>query len=343
MNNYEAFYLRDDLEGFVRPPLFSDFHTHTCCSDGELTPEELVGQAAAAGIRVLAVTDHDNANGVAAAERAAADLPGGRRIRIIPGAEMSATWSHGDFSAKIHVACLFLDPSCPEFASLVADHLKLRIDRARKVRDRLAAISELAFLSGEMDQLVRDSEAKGVLMNRRHFARFLHDRGVVASIGDAMDKYLQNGRPAAVRVVYSSLERVLGTLLAAGGIPVLAHPLRYRSINQSGRRDELLDALCADFRALGGRAVEILTPHENYRETFGAAAAGTEAQFRDYTRENAGLIADLARRHGLACSVGSDYHGAKDAPDRFLGIHQFVPAGVTPVWESDERFKELYK
>src|SRR5690349_9491778 len=105
-----------------------DLHTHTTCSDGRLPPRELVRRAAAAGVTVLAVTDHDTVAGLAACAVAAQEAG----IRLVPGIEISVRWA-GD---EIHLLGHFVDPADPGIASLSAESAKARTDRMAEMVDR---------------------------------------------------------------------------------------------------------------------------------------------------------------------------------------------------------------
>jgi hypothetical protein len=210
-----------------------DLHTHSSCSDGSLNPGELVERAAAAGVRVLALTDHDTLAGIAEA-RAAAERLG---IRLVPGVELSACWRH----QSIHVLGLWIDP----------DALEEQAERRRtRMRSMCAALSRMR-LPG--DELLAAVEAHPGIPTRSHLATALMQQGHVRRIQDAFRKYLGRGRPAHVAAGWPALEEIVGWVREAGGVACLAHPARYL-LSSGGRK-----RLAADFAAAGGTALEVVS------------------------------------------------------------------------------------
>jgi predicted metal-dependent phosphoesterase TrpH len=246
-----------------------DLHTHSSCSDGSLTPSELVDRAAAAGVRVLALTDHDTVDGLAEA-RAAAE---GLGLRLVPGVELSACWRH----QSIHVLGLWIDPDSAALKAALEGQAERRRTRMRRM---CAALSKMR-LPG--DELLAAVEAHPGIPTRSHLAAALVQQGHVRRIQDAFRKYLGRGKPAHVAADWPALEEVVGWVRAAGGVACLAHPARY--LLSSGGRNHL----AADFAAAGGTALEVVS-------------GGNGAQ-------NAPVCAALALSFGLRGSVGSDFHG----------------------------------
>jgi len=246
-----------------------DLHTHSSCSDGSLTPGELVERAAAAGVRVLALTDHDTLAGVAEAHAAAERIG----IRLVPGVELSACWRH----QSIHVLGLWIDPDSAALRPALEGQAERR--RAR-MRSMCTALSKLK-LPG--DELLAAVEAQPGIPTRSHLAAALVRQGHVRRIQDAFRKYLGRGAPAHVAADWPALEEVVGWAREAGGVACLAHPARY--LLSSGGRKRLV----ADFAAAGGTALEVVS-------------GGNGAQ-------NAAVCAALALAFGLRGSVGSDFHG----------------------------------
>jgi 3',5'-nucleoside bisphosphate phosphatase len=246
-----------------------DLHTHSHCSDGSLAPGELVERAAAAGVRMLALTDHDTLAGLAQA-RSAAERVG---IRLVPGVEISATWRH----QSIHVLGLWIDPA----SSALGAALEAQAGRRRvRMRRMCAALSKLR-LPG--DELLAAVEAHPGIPTRSHLAAALLQQGHVRRIQDAFRKYLGRGRPAHVAADWPALEEVVDWVRGAGGEACLAHPARYQ-LSSGGRK-----RLAADFATAGGTALEVVS-------------GGNGAQ-------NAAACAALALAFGLRGSVGSDFHG----------------------------------
>jgi predicted metal-dependent phosphoesterase TrpH len=268
-----------------------DLHTHSHCSDGSLAPGELVERAAASGIRMLALTDHDTLAGLAEAHTAAGRLG----IRLVPGVEISASWSH----QSIHVLGLWIDPASGALrAALDAQAERRRV----RMRGMCAALTKLR-LPG--DELLAAVEAQPGIPTRSHLAAALMQQGHVRRIQDAFRKYLGRGRPAHVAVDWPALEEVVGWVRGAGGDACLAHPARYL-LSAGGRR-----RLAADFATVGGAALEVVS-------------GGNGAQ-------NAAACAALVLASGLRGSVGSDFHGPQLAWNP-LGRLAKLPPGIDPVW-----------
>ena len=246
-----------------------DLHTHSHCSDGSLAPGELVERAAAAGVRMLALTDHDTLAGLAEAHTTAERLG----IRLVPGVEISASWRH----QSIHVLGLWIDPASPTLGAA----LDAQAERRRVRMRRMCAALSKAGLPG--DELLAAVAAHPGIPTRSHLAAALVQQGHARRIPDAFRKYLGRGRPAHVAADWPALEEVVGWVRAAGGDACLAHPTRYL-LSAGGRK-----RLAADFATAGGAALEVVS-------------GGNGAQ-------NAAACAALALAFGLRGSVGSDFHG----------------------------------
>jgi 3',5'-nucleoside bisphosphate phosphatase len=245
-----------------------DLHTHSTCSDGSLLPAELVERAAAAGIGVLALTDHDTIAGLADAGIAAARLG----VTLVPGVEFSATWRH----QSIHILGLWIDPS----SRTLRDVLNAQADRRRARMRKICAALSKAGLPG--DELLSAVAANPGLPTRSHLAAALVAGGHVHRTEDAFRKYLGSGKRAHVTADWPGIEEAVAAILEAGGVASIAHPARY-ALSSGGRRK-----LVADFAAAGGSALEIVT---------GANGA-----------QHAPANAALAMRFGLRGTVGSDFH-----------------------------------
>lgn len=162
-------------------PLHHDLHTHSLASDGTLSPRELVVAARAAGVDVLALTDHDTLDGLDEAQ-SAADAQG---LRLVPGVEISVTWS----KLTIHVLGLQVNRACPELRAGLQGLQAFRDWRAEEMGRRLAK----AGIEGGFER-AREL-AQGRIISRTHFARFLVEQGRAASIRDVFKHYLVNKKP----------------------------------------------------------------------------------------------------------------------------------------------------
>ena len=269
-----------------------DLHSHSTYSDGVLRPEELVRRAARRGVSVLALTDHDATDGLAAARRAAGDAG----VEFVNGVEISVTWD----GQTLHIVGLHIDPAHPELAP--------GLERLREGRRRRAE-----QIAGELDKAGIDGSLAGArahvtnpeLVGRTHFARFLAERGYARDVPGVFKKFLVTGRPGHVPHLWAGLEQAIGWIRASGGMAVLAHPGRYK-LEEPQRC-----ALLAAFKDAGGAAIEVVT------------GSHTPDQFQSYAR--------YAQRYGLLASTGSDFHGPGESY-RDLGDLPDLPRGCTPVW-----------
>ena len=245
-----------------------DLHTHSNCSDGTLTPAELVARAAAAGVEVLALTDHDTVAGLKEAEHSAGVLG----LRLVPGVEISASWR----AQAIHVLGLWIDPASAPLRGVLSMQGERRRMRMRKICARLGKLG----LPGM--ELLAAVEAHPGLPTRAHLANAMVAGGHVNRADEAFRKYLGSGKAANVAAEWPALDVVVGWIRAAGGVATLAHPARY-SLSAGARRQ-----LLTDFVGAGGAALEVVTG--------GNGAQHVEA------------VAALAVKYGLMGSVGSDFH-----------------------------------
>lgn len=269
-----------------------DLHSHSRASDGVLPPAGVAARAAANGVQVWALTDHDETCGLAEADRAAMALG----MAFIPGVEISVTWG----GHTVHVLGLNVDPADAALAAGLAQVRLARNQRARLIADRLAAHGIGHALQGALAQAGNPE-----LMGRLHFARFLVEQGHCQSVQQAFDRYLGEGRRAFVPVRWAGLEAALGWIHGAGGKAVMAHPWRNR--HTPVQQTALFDA----FRDLGGQGLEVMSGPR--------AGSGQDA----WTR--------LAARYGFEGSRGSDFH-APGAGQFDLGCMPDLPPGLTPVW-----------
>lgn len=269
-----------------------DLHCHSTASDGALPPAEVVRRAHNQGVTALALTDHDTTAGLAEAARTASELG----LDFIRGIELSATYAN----QCLHIVGLGIDPSNAVLQAGLAEQQAVRQARAQKMAEKL----EKKGFQG-VYQAVSAAAGSGEI-TRTHFADFLLAQGWVKDQQEAFDRYLSKGKPAYVPTQWAALEDVVGWIQAAGGVAVLAHPLRYKlSLKWINR------ALQA-FKQSGGAAVEVVT---------GRASP-----------DDIRLSVQLALKHDLYASVGSDFH-SPDNPWVELGRLPALPAGVSPVWQ----------
>lgn len=272
--------------------LNADLHCHSTVSDGTLSPRAVAELAHAGGVRLWSLTDHDELGGQIEA-RAAAEALG---MEYVSGVEISVTWA----SQTVHIVGLRVDPFSPALIDGLTETRSGRARRAHDIADALAKIGIPRAYEGALRHVGNPD-----LISRTHFARWLVDEGHCATVADVFSQYLSEGRPGYVPHRWAKLEEAVGWILAAGGVPVMAHPGRYHYT------DTQHDALFDEFTQLGGGAVEIVT------------GSHTPDQYRRY--------ADVARYYGLMGSRGSDFHGPGEGRVE-LGSLPPLPADVKPVW-----------
>ncbi|GAB3680352.1 PHP domain-containing protein [Salinisphaera aquimarina] len=245
-----------------------DLHSHSTCSDGRLSPAELVARAADYGVTQLALTDHDTIAGLPAAQ-AAGTVHG---VHIVAGVEISVTWN----KRTLHIVGLAFDPA----ADALNDGLSaLQAQRA----ERAAVIATKLEKLGLTDALSRARALAGTgQIARPHFARLLVEDGLCKDMNQAFKRYLRPGKPGHASIEWAALDDAVRWLHQAGGIAVLAHPFGYGFSGAWRRR------AVAAFADAGGDALEICT--------------GTTDRAKEMT-----AAAD-ASAHDLLGSVGSDFH-----------------------------------
>ena len=272
-----------------------DLHSHSTASDGTLTPAELVRHAAAAGVDVLALTDHDLTDGLAEAHAAAREAG----IGFVPGVEISAIWQGRQ---TVHIVGLGIDPQAAELSTGLARMREFRVWRAAEIARRL---QRDARIEGALEGAQR--LAGGGLIARTHFARFLVEQGRARDLRAVFRRFLVRGKPGYVPGEWAAMEEVIGWVHAAGGVSVLAHPLRYRLTAMK------MAELVTDFKACGGQALEVISGTQNADDT--------------------GAVARLAEKLGLLASRGSDYHGpGQGGPEP--GAVAPLPQHCRPVWQA---------
>ena len=197
-----------------------DLHVHTTESDGTCTPEEIVRLAKAAGLRAVAVTDHDTAAGYPAAAAEGERLG----VEVVPGIEIST-----ELRCSVHILGYFIDPHSPALAPVLDWVRRDRDERNRKMAAHMAADG----LPVDYDAM---RERFGELIGRPHFAELLVELGLARDVKDAFDRYVEKGRPYYERRHFLTLEQSIRCIRASGGIAVLAHPYQYR-LDESGLRE----------------------------------------------------------------------------------------------------------
>lgn len=270
-----------------------DLHSHSRVSDGVLSPTELVRRAHANGVKVLALTDHDEVSGVAEAKKAAAELG----IKLVSGVEISITWA----GTSIHIVGLNVDENDPVLIDMLRRNRSGRTERAQRMGERLDRLGIPGAYEGALKYVTNPN-----LISRKHFARFLVESGVCPTISNAFDKYLRDGGPAYVPHQWATLTESLEWILNSGGTAIVAHPGRYPL------KDVALHAFLDEFKQLGGTGIEAVT------------GSHSPDQYLEFAR--------LAKRYGLLVSAGSDFHAPDESPVD-VGCLPDFPCPVDTVWK----------
>ena len=210
-----------------------DLHLHTTASDGRLTPTQLVEHAAAAGIRILAITDHDTTDGY---DEAAAEASR-RGVLLVPGIEITAVERGRD----VHMLGYFFNRGDGRLAHFLTAQRATRIARIVEIANRLGSLGMPVDIQPLLDQAQRQS-AKSI--GRPRLARAMIEAGYVATTREAFDRWLGQGCPAFIERAGASPEEVIGLIHRAGGLVSLAHPGRTRIDTRIATlRDAGLDAI----------------------------------------------------------------------------------------------------
>jgi predicted metal-dependent phosphoesterase TrpH len=273
--------------------LNADLHCHSVVSDGTLSPEDLAARAAANGVQLWALTDHDEIGG----QRRAAAAAHGHGMKYLTGTEISVTFA----GQTVHIVGLGFDPDDPRMLQGLNDTRGGRGARAMEMSDGLGKVGIKDAYDGAL-RYVGNPE----LISRTHFARHLVESGVCKDTNEVFRRFLTEGKPGFVPHRWASLRDAVQWITNAGGAAVIAHPARYRfSANEEY-------ALFSEFKAHGGIGVEVVT------------GSHTAAEYVKY--------GETAREFGLAASRGSDFH-SPDESHTDLGQLPYLPGELTPVWE----------
>ncbi len=232
-----------------------DFHCHSTCSDGQLSPIELVKLAEQRKVKMLSITDHDTLD----AYNQKIITP----IKIITGIELSTQWN----KIGIHIIGLNIDVTSKHLQEVVEAQKMVRIKRAEIIAKRL----EKYGLENALE-LIKSSN-HGSYIGRPDFAKLLVSQGICTDINQAFNKYLGAGKIGDVKNQWLNLDEIILAIKKARGVAVLAHPLYYKLTNAKLRR------LLADFKNLGGDGLEVVNGYQNPDKTEYLAQLCTEFGF----------------------------------------------------------------
>jgi predicted metal-dependent phosphoesterase TrpH len=241
-----------------------DLHIHSIESDGTWGPEQIVAEARRRGLYALSITDHDTTAAVPAGLAAAAAAG----LHLLPGVEISVDVEQ----TEVHILGYFIDLDHQPLQAVLAKVRDSRLARAERMVQRLQALG----IPVSMEDVLVESGHGAV--GRPHVARALVKRGVVATAQEAFDRFLKRGAPAYVPRYKLTPEEAVQLVVAAGGLPVFAHP-------GLAHRDDLIDALI---------------PH---------GLLGLEAYHVEHSPADTRKYLNMAKRRGLYVTGGSDSHG----------------------------------
>lgn len=271
-----------------------DFHVHSTASDGTFAPSELAAKAAKGGFAAIALTDHDNCDGVKEF-LSALPLELEASTRLVPGIELSIEPGKGFH--KFHLLGLGIDPENAALKNFLRRVLEGRNGRNTQI------IANFNRIGIPMDESIYPY-AHGDVLARPHFARWLMDRGYVKSIAEAFDTYLLPESPKETRCYeeryHPSREEALAVVHGAGGLAVMAHPKYWRRYwRDTGPEFDAARKGFAELKEMGLDGVESLYEANTMEENIG------------FTR--------LADEFGFLKTAGSDFHGA-NKPTIQLGM-----------------------
>lgn len=246
-----------------------DMHIHTTASDGTRTPLECVSLAAMAGLKAIAITDHDTMAGIREAGEAG-ELLG---VSIIPGIEISSDYLGKD----VHVLGYFLREDAPELLEYQTWVREKRQARNEKI------VEKLQNKGFDISMARLEEKHPGGVLGRPHIARFLMELGVVNTVDEAFRRYLSKGRSCYVERERIPFRDAAQLIKKCGGVAVLAHPLQY-GFDKAG-----LDKL-------------VKTAQD-------AGFSGMEIYYTGYTQKDVEKLFDLAEKYTLLPTGGSDFHG----------------------------------
>lgn len=258
---------------------YIDLHVHSTVSDGTYKPCELVKYAAEKKLEAIALTDHDCISGITEAKECAKQY----NIEVISGIEFSTRYRN----AEIHLLGLYIDENNENFVKGLDEIVNARDTRNKKMIEKLNACGCSITMKDVMD--TADSD----IYTRAHFAKALFNKGYVASLREAFDKYIGNDCPGYVSREKVTPKLAIELIRSCNGIPILAHPTLY---NMDLRQlDSLIGELVKD------------------------GLLGIEGRYPLYTKSEVKYIKDFADKYNLVISGGSDFHGTNKS-DIDLGV-----------------------
>lgn len=246
-----------------------DLHLHSTFSDGTDEPEQIVAAAARIGLDAIALTDHDNLDGIERARAAAT----AHDIELIAGTELSVGWGE----VAMHLLVYFLEPGPGPLQDRLEEIQHGRATRNERMVDRLREIG----IDISYDEVV--TEAGGTGIGRPHFAAVMVRKGYASDVSDAFDRYLASGRPGYLPRNRLDAMTAIDLARQSGAVPVIAHP-------------DTLGVSREDYRTAFVGLAEV-------------GLGGIESYYAEYAPELREHLAELCSDLGIAATGGSDYHG----------------------------------
>lgn len=252
-----------------------DLHTHSTCSDGKLTPQQLISRAQQNGVQLLAITDHDNieAHGLSGIQSS---------LCLITGIEVSSQWQ----GMGIHVLGLNIDTENTELQALINSQAEIRQTRSQRICEKLAKKG----IAIDYRTLIAQSKIKQ--LGRSHIAEYLVEMGECKDISQAFRKYLGKKEFIGSERHWPAFDAVIQAIHHASGVAVLAHPNHYKLTRSKLKR------LIKDFKVAGGQAMEVISGRQTEEITEKLALLCLEYQLLASTGS------DFHRPSCYNCDVG---------------------------------------
>jgi len=266
-----------------------DLHTHSYYSDGVLSPKEIINKAVNAECQFISLTDHDSLEGLAEAEKSASEF----NINFIKGVEISA--KHGPYS--IHIVGLGINDNNKTLIHGLQQNNQFRINRAKMIGKGLQKVGiENAYKKAR-------SLSKTKYITRTHFAQMIILEGICQNMPSVFKKYMNGNKPGAVKGEWAKSDDVVSWIHSAGGLAILAHPLRYKMTLTK------LKKMISDLKEIGLDGIEIVNSFSSPDEI-----AKSKKIADDYE---------------LLYSCGSDFHGWPN---------QSIELGKIPLYDYGKKF-----
>ncbi|MCQ2545885.1 MAG: PHP domain-containing protein [Clostridia bacterium] len=260
-----------------------DFHIHTTASDGEATPTEIVKRAKELEYDIIAITDHDNTDGLMEAEIAGQAV----ELKVIPGIEIAVVTEEGN---GLHMLGYNIDRNNPELVAFLSRMIENR--KARNV-ELFRVLQDMGYDISEKDIEI----GKNDFIGKPLIARAMVKKGYIKNFNDAFGRdILGSSQCRAIKKVKPLASEAIDVILKAGGTPVLAHPIQTRGIGRTGSEEffENIDKIIRRLKTQGLKGLECFHPDQNFEQSM--------------------KFVEIAEKYHLHITRGSDFHG-KDFAD----------------------------